>query len=77
MLMIRPWRPISTASARNGLRPRQDAEFDFQIARFGQLHGMKAPVFESRGARGVGNGAIDGAYGKNVADASPQLAAQV
>ena len=61
----------------NRLRQRQDAEFDFQVTSFGQRDGRKAPVFESGRARGICDGAIYRAHRKDIAHASPQLAAQV
>src|ERR1700686_407379 len=56
---------------------REDAEFDLQVTSFRQGHGIKARVFESRGARRVRDCAVYGAYGKHIADSSSQLGAQI
>jgi hypothetical protein len=52
------------------LRRRQDAELNFEIVCFGEGYGMEARVFECGGASGVGDGAVNRAYGEDVAYAS-------
>src|SRR5579864_6384807 len=62
---------------RDQLGRRQDAQFDFQLRRFGKGYWSKPRVFESRRPRGICHSAVDGAHRQNVADASPQLATEI
>jgi hypothetical protein len=62
---------------RDWLRRRKDAEFNFELGCFFEGDRIEAGVFEGGGARGVGDGAIDGADGKDVADTSAQIAVQI
>src|SRR5580692_4477004 len=59
------------------LRRRENAEFDLQVARLLELYGIEARILEGCGAGRFGDGAIDRADGKHVADASAQFAMQV
>src|SRR5579864_4105956 len=61
----------------NRLWGRQDAEFDFQMRRFGWRHGMEACVFKSGGARSVCDRTIDRADRKHITYAPAQLAMKV
>ena len=61
----------------NRLGRRENAEFDLQLERFFRCDGMKAGVVEGRGPRGFRHSSVNGAHGKDVAHASPQLASQI
>jgi len=62
---------------RDRLRRRQDAEFDLQAGDFVDRDRIEARVFESRGAGGVDDGAIDGTDGKNIADTSAEISTKI
>src|ERR1700733_10229422 len=62
---------------RNGLRRRENTEFDFQVMRFRQRHCPEARVFESGGPCGVRDCMIDGTHGQNIAYATAQVSAEI
>ena len=62
---------------RDAFRRRQDAQFDLQISGLFERNRRKPRVLEGSGPGGVGDRAIDRADGKNIANASAQLAMEV
>src|SRR5205807_6947590 len=64
-------------SGGNRLRRREDAEFNFQFRGFLARDWGEAGILERSGPGGLGDHTVDGAYRKNVSNASPQLAVKV
>jgi len=61
----------------DGLRDGENAEFDLELPGFLELDRMEARVVKSGGPGGIGYRAIDGADGKNVANASAKLSVEI
>jgi len=56
---------------------REYAEFNFQLRHFIERHHTETGIFEGRGTGSFGDRAVNGAYWKDVTNASTQVAAPV